>query len=156
MVDVAVPRLGLTKRITPKSRSDDAEQALGRFVRVEAWNGLVTGDVVRVSGHSARGRHWRFRAHVTNTSNGASWVEVSLVEGPPPSRRPGAPAAAAATLSSSVGQSEAASSPVETPRVERVRSFAPELVTARWRRKARMRQRDQSTADSAQAQQALF
>jgi hypothetical protein len=150
VVDVAVPRLGLTKRITPKSRSDDAEQALGRFVRVEAWNELVAGDVVRVAGHSARGRHWRFRAHVTNTSNGASWVEVSLVEGSPPSRRPSAPASA------SIVQGDAESAGVETPRVERVRSFAPELVTPRWHRRGRSRQRVDPPAVSEEAQQALF
>jgi hypothetical protein len=80
------------------------------------------GDVVKVAGHSARGRHWRFRAHVVNTSNGASWVEVCLVEGPPPSRRPAA---------TPVGEE------MSEPRVERVRSFAPEIVTPRWKHRGR-------------------
>lgn len=113
MVDLSTSRVGLTARRAPRSARARSEQALGRFVRTEHWNGLVSGDVVKVSGHPARGRHWRFRAHVTNTSNGASWVEVALVEGPPPSRR------------------------VETAseaRVERIRSFAPDLVSARWRK----------------------
>ncbi len=119
VVDVSSARLGLTKRTALRTNKDKAEQALGRFVRLESWNGLSAGDVVRVAGHSARGRHWRFRAHVTNTSNGASWVEVSLVEGSPPSRRP------------------VATGEEEVPRVERVRSFSPELVTPRWRRRSR-------------------
>ncbi|MHB8244254.1 MAG: hypothetical protein ACYDGN_02715 [Acidimicrobiales bacterium] len=134
MVDVSAPRLGLTKRTLPRSRGEDAEQALGRFVRAECWNGLTSGEVVRVAGHSARGRHWRFRAHVTNTSNGASWVEVALVEGPPPSRRLAVPDAPA--------------------RVERVRSFSPELISPRWRRRHR-RHRQQSQQSQAD-QQSLF
>jgi hypothetical protein len=113
--------IGLIKR-RPGAGKKDADQTLGRFVRLERWNELECGDVVKVAGHSARGRHWRFRAHVTNTSNGASWVEVSLVEGPPPSRRP-----AVAT----------AEEEPPAPRVERVRSFAPELVTPRWKRRGR-------------------
>ncbi len=122
VVDMSVSGLGLTKRVLPRTRGEAAQQALGRFVRVEDWNGLVAGDVVRIAGHPARGRHWRFRAHVTNTSNGASWVEVSLVEGPPPSRRPGARAARSG-----------AEEPEAPARVARVRSFAPELVSPRWR-----------------------
>lgn len=129
VVDASPSKLGLTKRRLPPARAREAEQSLGRFVRTEHWNGLTAGDVVRVAGHSARGRHWRFRAHVTNTSNGASWVEVSLVEGSAPSRRP-APGAEA-----------------REGRVERVRSFAPELVTPRWRRRGR---------HSAPAQTSLF
>ena len=130
MVDVSVPRLGLTKRSLPRSRGSDSEQALGRFVRVDAWNGLAAGDVVRVAGHSARGRHWRFRAHVTNTNNGASWVEVALVEGSAPSRRPSPPKIAP-------GVDDAGAAAESPPRVERVRSFAPDLVTPRWRRRHR-------------------
>lgn len=131
MVDVSLSRLGLTQRRPSRAARAEAARALGRFVRSESWNGMSSGDVVRVAGQAARGRHWRFRAHVTNTSNGASWVEVSLVEGPPPSRRP-APEA---------GESAPG-------RVERVRSFSPELVTPRWRRRAR--------TDERSAQQALF
>lgn len=126
MVDVAPPGLGLTKRKAKRNAADDAEAALGRFVRLEHWNGMSVGDVVRVSGHSARGRHWRFRAHVTNTSNGASWIEVSLVEGSPPSRRPAAPR---------VVEGTGDESPEPVLRVERVRSFAEELVTPRWKRR---------------------
>ncbi len=134
VVDVSSARLGLTKRTALRTNKDKAEQALGRFARVDSWNGISAGDVVRVAGHSARGRHWRFRAHVTNTSNGASWVEVSLVEGSPPSRRPAA--------SAEVG---------EAPRVERVRSFPPDLVTPRWRRRSR-----EPRAAPAPAQPSLF
>ncbi|MHB1988676.1 MAG: hypothetical protein ACYCSF_11945 [Acidimicrobiales bacterium] len=146
MVDVSMSRLGLTQRSLARPRGTQGDQALGRFVRVEAWNGLEAGDVVRVAGHSARGRHWRFRAHVTNTSNGASWVEVCLVEGSAPSRRP--------SLTGAGAQDEgtAHSAPA---RVERVRSFAPELVTARWRR--RLRQHDRSAEPSTgRGQQVLF
>ena len=119
VVDGSPSKLGLTKRRLPATRAKAAEQSLGRFVRIEHWNGLVAGDVVRIAGHTARGRHWRFRAHVTNTSNGASWVEASLVEGSAPSRRP------------------AAGADAPEGRVERVRSFDPELVTPRWRRRGR-------------------
>ncbi len=146
MVDVASPPLGLTKRRASRARADEAEKALGRFVRVEQWNGMAAGDVVRVAGHSARGRHWRFRAHVTNTSNGASWVEVSLVEGSPPSRRP-----AAVAEPSGEGADEA------QPRVERVRSFAAELVTPRWRRRARRAERAEApTQGPDPVQQSMF
>jgi len=120
VADLSVPRLGLTKRSVPRRAAGESLGTLGRFSRQEEWNGLRAGDVVRVAGHSARGRHWRFRAYVTNTSNGASWVEVSLVEGPPPSRRP----------------APGASPEPEVVRVERVRSFPVELVTARWHRRA--------------------
>jgi hypothetical protein len=81
-------RLGLTPRRSVAAARAEAAQSLQRFVRQEYWNGLATGDVVRVAGHTARGRHWRFRAHVTNSSNGATWVEVALVDGPAPSKRP--------------------------------------------------------------------
>src|SRR5580658_5158483 len=79
-------RLGLTPRRSAAAARTEAAQSLQRFVRQEYWNGLAAGDVVRVAGHTARGRHWRFRAHITNSSNGATWVEVALVDGPPPSR----------------------------------------------------------------------
>ncbi|HXY42633.1 MAG TPA: hypothetical protein VEH29_00455 [Acidimicrobiales bacterium] len=109
----------------------EAARSLQRFVRQEFWNGLAAGDVVRVAGHTARGRHWRFRAHVTNTSNGATWVEVALVDGPPPSRRP-APQVVGSPDDAG-GESQPAAG-----RVEKVRSFDPSLVTPRWRRKGRM------------------
>jgi hypothetical protein len=128
------PRLGLTRRDRPRGQEEKARQALGRFVRSESWNGLVSGDVVRVAGHTARGRHWRFRAHVTNTSNGASWVEVALVEGPPPARRP-QPAPATSMLAAP--SSADGDRPRESGRVERVRSFAPDLVSPRWKRRSR-------------------
>lgn len=139
MVDVSVPNLGLTKRRAAGARSKEAESALQRFVRVEQWNGIESGDVVKVAGHSARGRHWRFRAHVTNTSNGASWVEVSLVEGAAPSRRP----------SLQAGEQE-------TARVERVRSFAPELVTPRWKRRGWRAAGRSAGGDAGPTQQSMF
>jgi hypothetical protein len=123
-------RLGLTPRRSAAAARSEAAQSLQRFVRQDYWNGLAAGDVVRVAGHTPRGRHWRFRAHVTNTSNGAAWVEVALVEGPPPSKRP-APR-------SSTG---AADEPLEVPaglRVDQVRSFDPALVTPRWRGRGRV------------------
>lgn len=138
VTDLVVPRLGLTKRTAAASRADEAEQALGRFVRLESWGGMAAGDVVKVAGHTARGRHWRFRAHVTNTSNGASWVEVSLVEGPAPARRP---------------LPEADAEPL---RVERVRSFASDLVTPRWRRRARRAARSAGREVDPPLQQSLF
>lgn len=116
---VALTRAGLVPRRTSE---EAAATSLGRFVRSESWNGLQPGDVVRVAGQSRRGRHWRFKAHVTNTGNGASWVEVLLVEGPVPSRRPGEDDADGVA-----------------PRAERVRSFAPELVSPRWQRRGRRR-----------------
>ena len=106
------------RRPSARQRAE-SERALQRFVRLEYWNGFAAGDVVRVAGHTSRGRHWRFRAHVTNTSNGASWVELALVEGPAPSRRP-------------VPGLELDESDGNELRVERIRSFDPELVSARW------------------------
>jgi len=105
---------------------------LQRFVRQEYWNGLAAGDVVRVAGHTARGRHWRFRAHVTNTSNGAAWVEVALVEGSPPSRRPTPRSSGEATLDADRDVVP------DMPRVDKVRSFDPALVTPRWRSRGRV------------------
>lgn len=108
-------------------------------MRTESWNGISSGDVIRVAGHTARGRHWRFRAHVTNTSNGASWVEVALVAGPAPTaRRPG------------FGRRPAEAEAGEGLRVERIRSFAPELVSLNRRR----RRRDTPIEDAGQ--QSLF
>jgi hypothetical protein len=130
-------RLGLTqRRLTPKAKTE-AVQAMQRFVRLDYWNGMAAGDVVKVAGHSSRGRHWRFRAHVTNTSNGATWVEVALVEGPPPARHPG--------------------DEEEAPRIEKVRSFDPSLVTPRWRgrMRAKAKLRQEPTVPAGQ-QPALF
>ncbi|MGH9170421.1 MAG: hypothetical protein ACRD0Z_06070 [Acidimicrobiales bacterium] len=120
-------RLGLVQRRVSAKAKSEAVQAMQRFVRIEFWNGMAAGDVVRVAGHSSRGRHWRFRAHVTNTSNGATWVEVALVEGAPPARRPG------------VADDEA-------PRVEKVRSFDPSIVTPRWRGRMRAKGRPKPSA----------
>jgi len=125
-------RLGLTPRRSVAAARTAAAQSLQRFLRQEYWNGLAAGDVVRVSGHTARGRHWRFRAHVTNTSNGATWVEVALVDGPPPSKRPISGSNGAATDGSP------GDGPAPAPRVEKVRSFDPSLVTPRWRGRGRV------------------
>ena len=119
-------RLGLAPRRSSAAAKTAAAQSLQRFVRQEYWNGMAAGDVVRVAGHSARGRHWRFRAHVTNSSNGASWVEVALVEGPAPARRPAVLGGAAAPEA------------LEVPRIEKVRSFEPAIVTPRWRGRGRV------------------
>jgi hypothetical protein len=93
----------------------DAMLRLARFERSESWQGLSPGDPVRIAGH--RGGTWRFRAFVTNTSNGACWVEVSEVmaagrrrrrpAGAPSGDEDGEPAATTMT---------------------RARSFRPELV----------------------------
>ena len=119
------PRVGLTQRRPTEARRRAAVKSLQRFVREEAWNGLAAGDVVRVAGHPARGRHWRFRAHVTNTSNGVSWVEVALIEGPPPARRPGK------TIVPGAGPG-GDGLPGSMARVEKVRSVDPGLVTPRF------------------------
>jgi hypothetical protein len=124
-------RIGLTPRRSTAVAKSEAAKSLQRFVRQEYWNGLAAGDVVRVAGHTARGRHWRFRAHVTNTSNGATWVEVALMDGPPPSKRP-------LTESLDADGSSASDGGVAMGRVEKVRSFDPSLVTPRWRRKGRV------------------
>jgi hypothetical protein len=122
---------GLTPRRSAAKMRSEAAQSLQRFVRQSDWNGLAAGDVVRVAGHTPRGRHWRFRAHVTNTSNGAAWVEVALVEGPPPSRRP-------SPRSSSDVSLESGDTAVREPRVDKIRSFDPALVTPRWRGRGRV------------------
>src|SRR5271155_106230 len=113
------PSLGLVQRRTSAAAKSEALQAMQRFVRVDYWNGMAAGDVVRVSGQSSRGRHWRFRAHVTNTSNGAAWVEVALVEGPPPSKRPLPLSSRGAPGDPGHGLAE------DAPRVDKVRSFDP-------------------------------
>ena len=130
--------LGLAKRRLSPDRASRAEQSLGRFVRTEQWNGFTAGDVVRIAGHASRGRHWRFTAHVTNTSNGASWVEVALVAGPAPGRR------------DDVGERRP-----EEPRVERVRSFSPDLVQPRFRRRGR-RAALATAEDASPLQQSMF
>ena len=129
-------RVGLTQRRASQARREAAAQSLQRFVRQAYWNGLSTGDVVRVAGHPARGRHWRFRAHVTNTSNGASWVEVALVEGPPPARSP-------KTTGAVPPGSEASAAPESMARVEKIRSIDPALVTPRWASRRRSRSQGQ-------------
>ncbi len=128
----AMKALGLTPR-RPVTAGKGAEaRSLQRFVRQEYWNGLAAGDVVRIAGHAARGRHWRFRAHVTNTSNGATWVEVALVDGPPPAKRPIA------------GEDELEGAVHLAPRIEKVRSFEPDLVAPRWKPRGRPRLRGRS------------
>lgn len=139
MVDTSVTTLGVVRRKLRDSR-DAAERALGRFVRTESWNGISSGEVVRIAGHTARGRHWRFRAHVTNTSNGASWVEVALVSGPAPNSR-----------RSAFGRRNVDDETLEPPRVERIRSFAPELVSANRRRRRRV-----FDVEDMSGQQSLF
>lgn len=122
----------------------EATVRLARFERLEAWNGLVPGDPVRIAGH--RGGTWRFRAFVTNTSNGASWIEVSEVLG---TRR----------RSKAAGdEGEADRAGTSTGSVSRTRSFRPELVTPL--RKARRRRRSSPSKVPAVAgpavQAALF
>jgi hypothetical protein len=128
-------RLGLTPRRSVAAARTEAAQSLQRFVRQHYWNGMAAGDVVRVAGHTPRGRHWRFRAHVTNTSNGATWVEVALVDGPPPSKRP---PVSASNDTSGNDSPEALAGPAGPPRVEKVRSFDPDLITPRWRGRGRV------------------
>ncbi len=45
-----------------------------KYVRVARWNGLSSGDLVRVLGE--RGARFVFRCHVTNRANDARWVEL--------------------------------------------------------------------------------
>jgi hypothetical protein len=118
------PPAGLTQRRASEARRQAALKSLQRFVRQEFWNGLAAGDVVRVAGHRSRGRHWLFRAHVTNTSNGASWVEVALVDGPPPAR----PTRKEGALGLDAGGTAIAG---PLARIEKVRSIDPALVTPR-------------------------
>lgn len=101
---------------TRRSRQAVEQEAtvrLARFERSESWQGLSPGDPVRIAGH--RGGTWRFRAFVTNTSNGASWVEVSEVMAAGRRRRASA---------SPAEEGEPASTTMT-----RARSFRPELVT---------------------------
>jgi hypothetical protein len=130
--------LGLTPRRSVAAMRSEAAQSLQRFVRQDCWNGVAAGDVVRVAGHSARGRHWRFRAHVTNTSNGATWVEVALVDGPPPSRRPTSAASPPADDVAGTGVGTGGQVSGAPARVEKVRSFDPALITPRWRGRGRV------------------
>ncbi len=44
--------------------------------RRRTWAGLTEGDPVDVLDDRERGATWRFAAHVTNLSSGATWVEV--------------------------------------------------------------------------------
>jgi hypothetical protein len=124
--------------------SKEATLRLARFERLETWNGLVPGDQVRIAGH--RGGTWRFRAFVTNTSNGASWIEVSEVLG---ARR--------RTTKAAPGAEEEGGS-VTT--VTRTRSFRPELVTpvrkTRRRRSATLRSRPAASVDGPGVQASLF
>jgi hypothetical protein len=137
-------RLGLTPRRSVAAARTEAAQSMQRFVRQHYWNGMAAGDVVRVAGHTPRGRHWRFRAHVTNTSNGATWVEVALVDGPPPSKRPsvaasnGTSAEASPEISGESVGPVGSARPAGSPRVEKVRSFDPDLITPRWRGRGRV------------------
>ena len=101
---------------TRRSRQAVEQEAtvrLARFERSESWQGLAPGDSVRIAGH--RGGTWRFRAFVTNTSNGASWVEVSEVMAAGRRRR-------ASAAPPEEGEPAATT-------MTRVRSFRPELVT---------------------------
>jgi hypothetical protein len=105
----------------------DATLRLARFERLESWEGLEPGDPVRIAGH--RGGTWRFRAFVTNTSNGASWVEVSEVlavrrKASAPAGDPDAPEDAPAPTAGSL---------------TRARSFRPEQVVPLKRRGRRRR-----------------
>lgn len=105
----------------------EATVRLARFERMESWNGLVPGDAVRIAGH--RGGTWKFRAFVTNTSNGASWVEVSEVL-----------AAGRRRSTAQVDSGDGDEPQVGGTSMTRTRSFRPELVTP-VRRSARRRQR---------------
>ena len=109
----------------------DAMLRLARFERLEEWEGLSPGDPVRISGH--RGGTWRFRAFVTNTSNGASWVEVSevMAEG----RRRGRAPAGACEAEDGAAVAEAGAG------MTRARSFRPELVLPLRRRRRRQPER---------------
>jgi hypothetical protein len=107
-----------------RAMADEAVQRLARFDRAEVWQGLVPGDAVRIAGH--RGRTWLFQAYVTNTSNGASWVEVSEVV-----------VARGEVGGDAARRSEAGEAGRRT--FSRPRSFRPELVTPLRKRKRRRR-----------------
>src|SRR5579863_4081726 len=99
----------------------DAMVRLARFERVEEWEGLSPGDRVRVTGH--RGT-WHFRAFVTNTSNGATWVEVAevMAKGRHASRKPAPAPDPEAELPDAPGGVGTVAGATRT------RSFRPELV----------------------------
>src|SRR5579872_5223484 len=117
----------------------DATVRLARFERLETWNGLMPGDAVRIAGH--RGGTWKFRAFVTNTSNGASWVEVSevLAAG---RRRASAQVVPADTDGEGVGDGSGVHGGTA---MTRTRSFRPEQVTP-VRRSGRRRGRPKPPA----------
>jgi hypothetical protein len=60
----------------PRRRRTPVRALPDHLVRSLCWHGLRPGDPVEISGPSARGATWRFRAHVRNTKNGAESVEV--------------------------------------------------------------------------------
>lgn len=90
-----------------------------RFVRIDHWNGLVGGELVKVRGE--RGARFVFRFHVTNPSNGSSWIEVDELSLP---RRGSAPPVAS--------DDEAPSRPIR-----RQRAFAPDRIVKTPRRRQR-------------------
>ncbi len=104
--------MALTAR-DKKVREEEAALRLARFERLESWEGLEAGDPVRITGH--RGGLWLFQAFVTNTSNGASWVEVAEV-------------VAASRRRGSGPVDPEAEAPDSPTRFTRPRSFRPEQV----------------------------
>lgn len=58
------------------SRSGPAPEESSGFERTARWAGIAEGDPVDVLDDRERGATWRFVAHVTNRSTGATWVEV--------------------------------------------------------------------------------
>ncbi len=115
----------------------EAMQRLARFERVEQWEGFSPGDPVRITGH--RGGSWRFRAFVTNTSNGASWVEVAevMAKGRHASRHPAPPPDPDAELPDT-GAATVADTGTAAG-ATRTRSFRPELVVPFKRSRRRRR-----------------
>jgi hypothetical protein len=53
-----------------------APEESSSFERIARWAGISEGDPVDVLDDRERGAAWRFVAHVTNRSTGATWVEV--------------------------------------------------------------------------------
>lgn len=105
-----------------KARSESSGKAEGHLRRTETWNGLLPGDAVRIAG--IRGGHWRYRCHVVNERNGATWVEVAELDVP--------------RLATSVARAASASADARTLRARRLRSFAPErVIPLRRRRRVR-------------------
>jgi hypothetical protein len=127
----------------------EAMLRLARFERVEQWEGFSPGDPVRITGH--RGGSWRFRAFVTNTSNGASWVEVAevMAKGRHASRRTAPPPDPDAelpdtdtTAGAGAGAGAGTAAVAETGTAAgatRTRSFRPELVVPFKRSRRRRR-----------------